>query len=463
MAVFEFFSAENPDSAIAASGAVNKILPGGDKSVTHRALIFAALAEGESVISNPSRAFDCLSTAAALDMLGASCRYDRRANAITVTGRCGDFREPAGAIDCGNSGTTARLLMGALAGAPGSFFLSGDASLVERPMNRIAMPLAEMGAKVILRSGGRLPAAVEGAALRGAKFVNSRASAQVKAALIFAGMRASGRTVIAEPFLTRDHSERMAGRFGIEVRSRSGRDGVVRVTVPGRQTASPASLAVPGDPSTAAFYITLDALFQAVRSRRLNILIPSVMVNETRNGYFERLFDAGFDMLFTRFDDREFVETAADLSVHYGGYSPVAPLRIDSPAEIVSMIDEIPLLALVLSFARGESFIGGLSELRVKETDRLSAIADGLNAMGARISVKGDALVIGGVKKLHGAALDARGDHRIAMTLIIAGLVAGRDFSVAGCECVAVSNPSFFRDLKKLGFRFRVSDGRRPA
>lgn len=456
MAVFKYFKNENDINNIAARP-VNRITAGGDKSVTHRALIFAALARGVSFIRNPSLSLDCRATMAAIASLGAGHKYDARSATITIEGCGGEFKEPAGPVDCANSGTTARLLMGALSGASGArFTLTGDASLSERPMLRAAAPLEKMGAHIALRSRGRLPATINGARLAGAKHDNVHNSAQVKAALIFAALGAAGRTEIFEKYPTRDHSELMAERFGVNIKKTVLKDGGARIIIPGRQKVRAADIKIPNDPSTAAFYITLDALFQAVHSKRLNIKLPFVLANDTRGGFFECLFDSGFDMIYTKFRGRGFVENAADIQVHYGGYAPLAPQIIDSPARVISMIDEIPLLALVLSLARGDSVIGGLAELRVKETDRLTAIAAELNKMGARAAVKNDALVIRGVKKLKGARLESYNDHRMAMTLIIAGLVAGGDFSVNNCECAAVSNPAFFRELKKLGFKFHI-------
>lgn len=456
MAVFKYFKKDNDINNIAARP-VSRIAAGGDKSVTHRALIFAALARGTSFIRNPSLSLDCRATMAALAALGAGHNYEAKSRTLIIEGCGGEFKEPAEPIDCANSGTTARLMMGALAGISGArFTLTGDASLVERPMLRAAAPLEKMGARIVLRSGGRLPATITGARLGGAKHDNTNNSAQVKAAIIFAALGASGRTEFFEKYPTRDHSELMAPQFGVKLKKTVLNDGGSLITIPGRQKVCAADIKIPNDPSTAAFYITLDALFQAVHSKRLNIKLPSVLINDTRGGFFDCLFDSGFDMIYTKFGGRGFVENSADIEVHYGGYAPVAPQTIDSPARVISMIDEIPLLALVLSIASGESVISGLAELRVKETDRLTAIAAELNKMGALAVIKNDALVIRGVKKLKGAALESYNDHRMAMTLIIAGLVAGDDFSVNNCECAAVSNSGFFRELKKLGFKFHI-------
>lgn len=456
MAVFKYYKAENDIGKLGAG--VCNISCGGDKSVTHRAMMFAAMAEGESAIANPSRSLDCQASVSALERLGVKCSFDARANRLSLrSGGLKSLSAPRGFIDCANSGTTARLLMGLAAAAEGlSVFMTGDASLIRRPMGRVAAPLEAMGARIVLSSQNTLPAAVSGRRLRGIEFDNIYNSAQVKAALILAASGAAGRTVITERIPTRDHSELMAEQFGLELKKTALKGGGARVAVRGPQKAVPASIAVPNDPSSAAFYIALDALFQVVYGRRLKIKAESVLVNQSRSGFYECLFDSGFDMIYTACSDG-MVEKSCDLEVNFGGYAPPSPQIIDSPARVVSMIDEIPLAALALTFARGESYIGGLSELRFKETDRLAAVAAQLNKMGAKIKAGEDSLIIRGVKKLKGAAVDSGGDHRIAMTLIIAGILSGADFSVSGCECVAVSNPSFFEDLKKIGFVFHIA------
>ncbi len=460
MAVFKFYKKENDIYSKSGfePGAV-EIYTGGDKSVTHRALLFASMAEGESIIGNPSRGLDCLATAAALEKIGVRCGYGADDNSVRIAG-CGieNFLEPKGAIDCANSATTARLLMGLLAGAQGrSYILTGDASLKRRPMKRVTEPLGAMGAKISLGAGGScLPAKITGMSLKKIDYLNINSSAQVKASIILAAAGAKGKTIIDEFYKTRNHSELMAHKFGFKVKTSSLEPVGYRVSVAGGQKASAAVFTVPNDPSSASFYIALDALFQALYSIRLGIVVRGVLINETRNGFFDRLFDCGFDVLYTNLSEGAYIEKAADISVNYGALSPVLPLRIESAADITSMIDELPLMALALSLAHGESYIGGLMELRFKETDRLAAIACELNKMGAHIRVKGDALIIKGVKKLKGALLESYGDHRMAMMLIIAGLLSGEDFSVKDCGCVSISNTFFFDDLRKIGFNFHI-------
>ncbi len=460
MAVFKFYKKENDIYSKGGSEAGSvEINAGGDKSITHRALLFSAMAEGESLITNPSRGLDCQATAAALEKLGVSSKYGANDNAVRIAGGgVKNFMEPKAAIDCANSATTARLLMGLLAGAQGrSFILTGDASLEKRPMKRMAEPIEAMGGKISLDSGGDcLPAKITGMPLKKIDYLNINSSAQVKASIILAALGAQGRTIIDEFYKTRDHSELMAHKFGLKVKTSSLKPLGFRVSVAGGQKASGAAFKIPNDPSSASFYIALDALFQALYSRGLGIVARGVLINETRNGFFDRLFDCGFDVLYTNLSDGGYIEKAADIAVNYGALSPVGPLRIESIPDILSMIDEVPLMALVLSLARGESYIGGLTELRFKETDRLAAIACELNKMGAHIRVKGDALIIKGVKKLKGARLESYGDHRMAMMLIIAGLLSGEDFSVEDCGCVSISNPFFFDDLRKIGFKFNI-------
>ncbi len=460
MALFNYYSAENDINFIASEDAkLNEINTGGDKSITQRALLFAALAQGRSVIYNSSHSLDGLAAAAAIESLGVKIRRHAGCNYIEVSsGGIGNFIEPAGFIDCANSGTAARLMMGVLARASErTFFLSGDSSLLKRPMSRIARPLESMGAGVKLRSGGFLPAAVSGSKLRGIDYYNEFNSAQVKASLIFAAAGAKSKSVINEKFMTRNHSEIMAPCFGIEIKTALMKNSCYKVSLSGGQKFLPARLKIPNDPSTAAFYIALDALYQLVYSKPLNFKLKKVLINPARCGFYEKLFDCGFDVIYTGYDSREFVEPVADMQVHYGALAPLSSLYINSPAEVTAMIDEIPLMALVLSFAAGESVIEGLSELRVKECDRLAVLTAGLNKMGARLHIKDGALIIEGIKKLKGARLSSYNDHRMAMTFIVAGILSGGDFSVDNCECVAVSNPDFFDVLRGAGFKFHIT------
>lgn len=436
-----------------------EIACGGDKSITHRALILATMAKGRSTISNPSRAADCRSTMDALIALGAKVVMDRRRNACVVEspGIAG-LVEPQAPLDCRNSGTTARLLMGMLATRPGAAsVLTGDASLSERPMKRVAGPLEMMGATVVTRSGGRLPAAVCGGnGLAAIDMENEFSSAQVKSAVMIAASRADGTSVIRESVPTRDHTERLFPAFGLSCRTRHTGEGTV-IEVPGGQTPSPANIAVPNDISSAAFFIALAALTEKVHRAKLRIRTPAVTAAHGRRGFLRALETAGFTVT-AKPSKKAFCEEAVDVEASWdrGPESGIVPLAIDDREWVVSMIDEIPLLAVVLAHATGTSTISGLSELRNKESDRLAAIADGLRAMGAKVAAEGDSLTITGRRKLRGAKVDARGDHRIAMAFTVAGLLTGDDFEVRGCDSASVSYPGFFDDLSKAGFRFRL-------
>ncbi len=435
-----------------------EIVSGGDKSITHRAMILSAMARGTSTIKNPSLSGDCLTTLAALEKLGAGIEFSTSNKTLKIKSRgVNNFGEPDGIIDCENSGTSARLLMGALAGIEGkSFFFTGDASLSKRPMQKVSEPLEKMGAKILLRSGGNLPCAIKGSKLKAVKIDDTANSAQVKTSLMLAAINASGRTVIIERFPTRNHSELMFENFGLEIEVSQTRDGYVKITVPGKQSVRPAVINIANDVSTASFYLGLSALFQRIYGAPFNIVAKKTLVNETRMGFLNAMASAGFKVEYAGRKTAS-NEESADISVKADQVSgTISPLNMDDPGEVISTIDEIPMLALLLALAEGKSVISGLSELRHKESDRLSVLSEGLKKMGADISVKNDSLVIRGVSNIHGASLDPKNDHRMAMTFIIAGIISGRDFDVKNAECVKVSNPAFFEELDKMGFKFKV-------
>lgn len=429
---------------------------GGDKSVTHRALFLAAMARGVSVITNPSPADDCKSTISALEKLGVSFEFSCGREKLRVKSPgCEDFAKYRGVIDCGNSGTTARFLMGLLSGLPGRLhILTGDESLSGRPMARVAAPLRKMGAEILLYEGDRLPAAVEGSALAGAVCENDRLSAQVKTAVLLAGITASKKTSVVEKFPTRDHFERIAPRFGVDVESRMTRRGNV-VSVRGGNRPSPARVEIPGDVSSAAFYLALDALRMHIFGGGTGVVCKRVLLNRTRSGFLECLEECGFKLSFAR---RTVLggEEAADISIAKApsAKAGISPLSIGRRERVVSMIDEVPVLAVLLAHARGRSVIGNLSELRFKETNRLSHIVKGLAGMGAGIALDGDSLVIEGVPRLGGGSAESRGDHRLAMAFSVAGLLGDGDFALADGGCASVSNPGFFDALAAMGFRF---------
>jgi len=432
-----------------------EIFCGGDKSITHRAFMLSAMSAGESLVSNPSMAKDCAATAGILKKLGASFKYDAGRGLMTVKGiGKNNFCEPGGILDCRNSGTTARLLPGVFAGAPGkAFFLTGDSSLRARPMKRAVEPLVEMGAKALLRSDGFLPAAISWERPRAICFENIYNSAQIKTSVMLAALSASGVTSVIEKIPTRDHTENLFPLFGAAVDILDLGGGGREIKVKGGLNLSPANINVPCDPSSAAYYIMLAGLLSLPGDINVKIRALDVLKNKTRCGFYDCLALAGFKIKYIA-SKKACCEPAFDIEA--AAPASIAPLIIDRKETIVSMIDEVPLLALALSLADGRSEIAGLSELRLKESDRLKAISVELNKMGAQIKIKHDSLIIHGVKKLRGAALDSHGDHRIAMTLIVAGLASRENFFVKGCGCVEISNISFFDELRRLGFKFDI-------
>jgi 3-phosphoshikimate 1-carboxyvinyltransferase len=413
----------------------------GDKSISHRALLFGAIAEGETVIEGLLPAEDPLSTAACLRAMGVEVSPIAVGRTVTVRGVGLDgLAEPADVLDCGNSGTTMRLLLGLLAGREGRHFvLNGDASLRRRPMRRVAGPLGEMGAAIHGREGGNLaPLAVQGQALRAATIRTPVASAQVKSAILLAALTASGATTVIEPAHSRDHSERMLRAFGADltVAGPAGTEVTVRPGSPlrGRE------VVVPGDISSAAFWLVAGALTPGA-----DLTVENVGLNPSRTGILEVLQEMGAHLEILR--PREVAgEPVGDLRVRSG---PLRPFRIGG-ALIPRLVDEIPVLAVAACGAEGVSRITGAEELRVKETDRLAVMARQLGAMGARIEEHPDGLTITGITPLRGAEVDSETDHRVAMSLAVASLIASGDGLLHRPEAAAVSYPGFWDDLTRL-------------
>jgi 3-phosphoshikimate 1-carboxyvinyltransferase len=419
--------------AAAVRGAVD--LPG-DKSISHRALLLAALAEGESTILGRAAGEDQDSMVRCLRALGVEIDDGPDGTRVRGVGLRG-MRSPAAALDCGNSGATMRFLTGTLAAIPGiDATLVGDASLSRRPMERVAAPLRRMGAGVETSPGGTAPIAVHGAELQGAFIELEVASAQVKTAALLAGLNATGATTVREPAFTRDHTERFLKRLGVAIDFHQ----EVRMVPPARLPAFTAE--IPGDPSSAAFWAVLAAIHPDAE-----LTLRGVCVNPSRTGFSRVLARMG-----ARIDVRNVRdlggEPVADLVVSGG-----APLRaVDVGAEEVpGLIDEVPVLAVAAAFASGgESRFRGLSELRHKESDRLQAIAEELEKLGAPVGVIDDDLVVGGGGDLHGAAFDARGDHRIAMAMAVAAAAAWGGSEVTGAEAAGVSYPRFWDELARI-------------
>jgi 3-phosphoshikimate 1-carboxyvinyltransferase len=416
----------------------------GDKSISHRALMLGALAIGRTRVTGLLEGEDVLATAAALRALGAAIeRGGDGAWSIDGIG-VGGLAEPADVLDFGNSGTSARLLLGILASHPLCAFATGDASLRRRPMRRVIEPLSRFGAHFLAREGGRLPLAVAGA--KSPLPIEYRLpvpSAQVKSAVLLAGLNAPGETSVVEPQPTRDHTERMLRHFGAQVSVEPIAAGGRRIAVTGQSELAAAPIAVPGDPSSAAF-----PLVAALIVPGSEVTITGVGVNPLRTGLLESLAEMGADIDFR--NRREAGgEPVADLVARAGDLKGA-----DIPPERApTMIDEYPVLAVAAACARGKTVMRGLAELRVKESDRLSGIAEGLAACGVRVAVEGDDLVVEGAGRppRGGARIAARLDHRIAMAFLVLGLAAREPVAVDDASPIATSFPNFLALMRGLG------------
>jgi 3-phosphoshikimate 1-carboxyvinyltransferase len=411
----------------------------GDKSISHRSLMLGALASGETTIEGLLLGEDPRSTAACFRAMGAEIST-LNSQLVTVRGiGLGALQEPVEVMDAGNSGTTIRLMMGLLAGHADRFFtITGDASLRSRPMSRVVTPLSSMGAQIWGRAGNsRAPLAIQGQRLQPVHYHSPIASAQVKSAVLLAGLLADGHTTVTEPALSRDHSERMLRAFGAEVTIDPA---TCSATVTGWPQLKGQRVVIPGDISSAAFWLVAAAI---VPDSELTLL--NVGVNPTRTGILDALalMEADLELL----NQREIAgEPVADIRVRS---SQLQACEI-SGALIPRLVDEIPILAVAALFAKGTTVIKDAAELRVKESDRLAVMAEQLGRMGANITELPDGLEIPGGQSLRGAELDSCTDHRIAMSLAIAALLAHGDSHLQRAEAAAVSYPSFFETLAAL-------------
>jgi 3-phosphoshikimate 1-carboxyvinyltransferase len=422
----------------------------GDKSISHRALILATLAGGESTIRAAGDGADIRSTAGIVAALGAAVERigedGRTVDYRVVSPGADGLREPADTLDCGNSGTSLRLVAGMLAGLPLTAVLDGDRSLRRRPVARIIEPLRSMGAVLQARDDdSHPPLTVVGATpLRPIDYRTPVPSAQVKSAILLAGLRAEGRTTIREAVATRDHTERMLRARGIPVERVDGPDGVVAWTVEGGRTVRAIDERVPGDVSAAAFWLVAGAVHPDAELR-----IRDVGVNPTRRAVIDilRSMGASIDETASDASDPGVGEPTADLTVRS---SELRAVDLD-PADVAAAIDEIPVLCVAATQARGTTVIRGAAELRHKESDRIAGLAAGLEALGAHIKVDGDDLRIHGGTPLHGAATDSLDDHRLAMTFAVAGLIADGETSVSRPGSAGISYPGFFGELERIG------------
>ena len=420
----------------------------GDKSISHRALILGALARGVTEVEGLLEGDDVLRTAAAMAAFGAGVARlgDGR---WRVEGK-GVFAEPTDVIDCGNAGTGVRLIMGAAAGFPIAATFTGDASLRGRPMNRVLRPLGEMGASWICRDGGRLPLTLRGGALRRIAYRLPEPSAQVKSAVLLAGLNAEGGAEVIEPEPTRDHTERMLRAFGAQVEV--SQDGSGRhIVLPGGQSLTGARVRVPGDPSSAAF-----PLVAALIVPGSEVTVEGMLLNPLRIGLLETLGDMGADLSVTNVRD-EGGETVADVTARHSKLTGVEV----PPERAPSMIDEYPILGVAAAFAEGPTVMRGIGEMRVKESDRIALMAAGLAACGVGVEEGSDCLTVVGAPfaanrganhgVAGGATVTTHGDHRIAMSHLVLGLAAERAVAVDEPGMIATSFPGFVALMRTLG------------
>jgi 3-phosphoshikimate 1-carboxyvinyltransferase len=418
----------------------------GDKSISHRAVMFAGLSNGVCVLTGFSLGQDCHATVNAMRKLGVRIEQPEPTT-LVVHGRYRKLSAPLGDIDCGNSGTTMRLLAGLLAGQSFRSRLIGDASLTSRPMNRVMNPLAQMGARITAEGpGGRAPLVVEGGPLTPLDYVSPMASAQVKSAVLLAGLFAEGETSVTEPAQSRDHTERMLNYFLVQVRKQEGRHGPdahdepIRVSIQGGQMPESRNFNVPGDISSAAFWLAAAAAQPGAR-----LLVKNLGLNPTRTGALAVLLRMGAHV-HEVVEDIEQCEPSGAVEV----LGAQLHGTVIEGREIPNVIDELPILAVLGALASGQTIIRDAAELRVKETDRLTAIATNLRAMGAPVEEYHDGLVITGGQPLHGATLASYGDHRIAMAFAIAGLFAEGETTIEGVECIETSYPGFAETMEKI-------------
>jgi 3-phosphoshikimate 1-carboxyvinyltransferase len=421
----------------------------GDKSISHRALMLGALATGVTRLTGLLEAEDVLNTAKALQALGAP--VEKAGETWHVTGRgVGGLRQPSAPLDFGNSGTGTRLMLGVIAGHDMTVEIVGDASLSRRPMGRVLAPLQQMGLEI---EGGRdrLPLIARGSAnLVPIEYELPVPSAQVKSAVLLAGLHAAGETSVIEAEATRDHTERMLRHFGAEV-AVAQRGGKTRITVAGDAELYGRDVAVPGDPSSAAFLAAAATLVPDS-----DITLEGVLVNPTRIGFYEVLREMGADVAFTNVREQG-GEPVADIRVRHAKLAGVHVAAHRAP----SMIDEYPILAVVAAFARGATRMDGLAELKVKESDRLAATVAGLTANGAIARAEGDTLTVSGADRVRGGGtVSTHLDHRIAMAFLTMGLASREPVTVDDTSMVATSFPEFVALMQGIGARLAEPAGR---
>lgn len=413
-----------------AKNLVGSIRLPGDKSISHRYAMLAALAQGTTRLRNFSTGADCASTLACLRLLGVDVTKSN--GEIAIAGRGGALISPSSPLDCGNSGSTMRMLSGIVAAQPFTSEMIGDASLSRRPMRRVIEPLTQMGAN-ISSEDGHAPLRIKGGRLRSIDYKPQVASAQVKSSLLFAGLLADGETIVEEPVRTRDHGEVALQAFGAQIsRNRN------RVSIKGGQQLQAIEAAVPGDISSAAFFLCAAALFPDS-----NLVIDSLLLNPTRAVLLDILTVLGARVRMVQVEDQH-GELVGTVALEAG---PLKGIRL-AGSQSAALIDEIPVLAAIAPYTREGLAVHDAKELRVKESDRIAAVARNLRAMGATVTEHDDGLTVPGGQQLHGAEIDSEHDHRIAMAFSIAALKAQGETVIHGADAAQISFPEFFQMLE---------------
>lgn len=405
----------------------------GDKSISHRYAMLAAIAQGTTKLANFSTGADCASTVACVQQLGCTVRRNPD-GVLEIDGR-EQLQAPAQSLDCGNSGSTMRMLSGILAGQNFSCNLHGDESLSRRPMARIMTPLRSMGAEISAAAGDKPPLHIHGRKLRAIEYKTPIASAQVKSAVLFAGLFAEGGTTVEEPYRTRDHSEQALRAFGVELATSRN-----RTTVLGGQKLTAIEAAVPGDISSAAFFLCAAALFP-----NSNLVVEGLLLNPTRASLLDVLKILGARISVINLEEHH-GELVGTVKVEYG---KLKGITIEG-AQSVALIDELPVLAAIGPYTQDGIEIRDAKELRVKESDRIALVAKNLRAMGAECEEREDGLRVPGNQKLHGAEIDSGDDHRIAMAFAVAALRAEGETQIHGAESARISFPEFFTMLESV-------------
>lgn len=417
------------------NGLKGQIQVPGDKSISHRSVMFGSIAQGTTEIHNYLQGADCLSTISCFQKMGIS--IENKGSTVLVHGRgMHGLTKPATVLDCGNSGTTTRLISGILSAQNFDVTLTGDASIQKRPMKRIIEPLSQMGAHITsLHGNDCTPLQIQGSPLHGIHYTSKVASAQVKSAILLAGLYADGKTKVTEPYISRNHSEIMLRTFGADVRT----EGTTAIIQPAQELYG-SKVEVPGDISSAAFFICAGLMVP-----HSEILIKHVGINPTRDGILRVCKEMGANLTI--------------LNENTGNGEPTADILIRSSALhgtviggaiIPTLIDELPMLAAMACFADGETVIKDAAELKVKESNRIDVMVKNLSAMGADVSETEDGIIIRGGKPLHGAVIDSKLDHRIAMTFAVTALCCEGETEILGAECVNISYPNFYKDLQSL-------------